>query len=93
MHPKNHACIIDKQSFAEMAENRQLILFGSGADKLEGILQHRNIRIIHGFELSARYLVPLSNAGYYEAKFENVAYFETYYLKDFITTKPRKKWL
>ena len=86
-----HARIIEKEDFVELSRNRELLLFGSGADKLIAILDVPGIRIVEGFRLSASYMVSLALKKYREGVFENLAYFEPFYLKDFITTVPKKK--
>lgn len=87
-----HASIIQHDSFDELANDRKLTLFGSGADKLVSVLNHVNIQIIPGFKLSALHMVPLAIEKFGKNQFEDVAYFEPNYLKEFITTKSKKKF-
>lgn len=88
-----HARIIEKEDFIELSRYGELLLFGSGADKLIPILDIPGIRIVEGFRLSASYMVSLALKKCREGMYENLAYFEPFYLKDFITTVPKKKIL
>ncbi|MBN1949703.1 MAG: tRNA (adenosine(37)-N6)-threonylcarbamoyltransferase complex dimerization subunit type 1 TsaB [Bacteroidales bacterium] len=87
---KIQARVIDGSSFKDLAEQNKLKLFGSGADKLTDIFKNDRIQIIESFKLSASYMVPLALNNYVRSDFVNLAYFEPYYLKDFITTVPKK---
>lgn len=88
---KIRAMVIDEESFRDLAAKKKLILFGSGADKLLDILKNDQIQIVQGFKLSASFMVPLALNKFGDSAFEDLAYFEPYYLKDFITTVPKKK--
>jgi tRNA threonylcarbamoyladenosine biosynthesis protein TsaB len=84
------ADIIDESSFREVLEKKQIVFFGSGADKCKNIIRHPNAVFYDSFSLSASYLhVPSVNA-MKNRQFEDVAYFEPYYLKEFIATTPKK---
>lgn len=85
------ATIIDSQSFAEELENHTIYFFGNGAEKCKSVIQHPNARFIPGFQASARFMSVLAVSSFEQHKFEDVAYFEPYYLKDFIATIPRNK--
>ena len=86
-----HARIIEREDFVELSRNRELLLFGSGADKLVPVLNIPGIRIESGFRLSASYMVSLALKKFRNRQYENLAYFEPFYLKNFITTVPKKK--
>lgn len=87
-----HARIIDPHTFDDLAEETELYLFGSGADKLISLFNNPRIHVLEGFKLSASYMIPLSLEKFRSGSFEDLAYFEPYYLKDFITTTPKKKF-
>ena len=87
------ADIIDGMSFREILETKRIIFFGTGAEKCSSTLRHPNAIFEEGFNLSASYLhIPSVNA-LKNKHFEDVAYFEPYYLKEFIATIPRKLFL
>jgi len=89
---ETHACIVEPHTFDEFAEEGELYLFGSGADKLVKLFDNPRIHIMKGFKLSASYMAPISLEKFKSGVFEDLAYFEPYYLKDFITTTPKKKF-
>ena len=66
-------------------------LFGNGSEKVKSILASPNACFIDQVETSARHLVPLSEELYQQEQFVDTAYFEPFYLKDFIATVPKKK--
>ena len=80
------ARILDEQSFEAYP---QIILFGDGARKSEALYGGQaGIRIAE-FDNSARYLAPLALEKFEQKDFEDVAYFEPFYLKDFVAGKPK----
>jgi len=84
------ADIIDGSSFTDILSGHEIIFFGNGAEKCRNAITHPNARFADGFVLSASYLhIPSVNA-LRSKQFEDVAYFEPYYLKEFIATIPRK---
>lgn len=82
-----HAAIIEENTTVEW-NNANLIIGGDGAEKLEDILPNANI--INGMLPSAKYQLELANKAFQNSLFESTAYFEPYYLKDFIAGKPKK---
>lgn len=88
------AMVIDESSFAELRQNHRLWLFGDGAPKLKQVFENQNnINIIDGFKPSAAYMRILAEKALREHDFVDVAYFEPFYLKDFIAGKPHVKGL
>jgi tRNA threonylcarbamoyladenosine biosynthesis protein TsaB len=78
------ALIIDAHSFAELLSKHEIIFFGDGAGKFRETLTHPNARIVEGFANSATYLNTIAAAKFNAHDFVDVAYFEPFYLKDFI---------
>jgi tRNA threonylcarbamoyladenosine biosynthesis protein TsaB len=67
-------------------------LFGDGAPKLHSLFDSDDqIRIIDGFTPSAAYMAALSDQALKAGDFVDVAYFEPFYLKDFVAGKPHVK--
>ena len=85
------AKIIREDSFRELLEQGQVVFFGDGAAKCKDIIQHPNAIFLEGIETSASFMVPIAESAWQEKKFEDVAYFEPFYLKDFIATIPKNK--
>lgn len=79
------AKIIDENSFSNLLERENLVLFGNGAFKCKGVLKSNNVYILDDFHPSAKYIGELAYKAFGQQKFEDVAYFEPYYLKDFIS--------
>jgi tRNA threonylcarbamoyladenosine biosynthesis protein TsaB len=87
------AAIIDRDFFRSVPENVKIVLFGDGATKLKEIFSQKNVFIDDRFKFSASNMYIPSIKSFGDHRFEDVAYFEPFYLKDFITTKPRKNIL
>ncbi len=91
---ETNAIIIDKNSFSPGIDSNNIYFFGNGAAKTKPILEEKpNAHYPEGFEVSARHMVKLALEKYQKKDFEDVAYFEPFYLKDFIAGKPRVKGL
>lgn len=84
------ANIIDKETYYDILSEKPVVFFGTGAEKCKSVLSHRNAFFLDGVLPSARFMIPLSNRAYKEKNFEDSAYFEPFYLKDFIATIPKK---
>lgn len=84
------AQIIDADSFKDQLAEGQVLFIGDGADKCKDTLTSPNARFIQCCPKAASMMHPALEA--LEAKqFEDVAYFEPFYLKEFITTVSKKK--
>ena len=83
--------IITADSFADLLAAQKVYFFGNGSEKVKSILASPNACFIDQVETSARHLVPLSEELYQQEQFVDTAYFEPFYLKDFIATVPKKK--
>lgn len=85
--------IIDADYFNFLEPDQKISLFGSGADKFENIfLNHPQVKVVPGIQADASYLSGLAYQAYTQQHFEDLAYFEPYYLKDFIPTTPKKQF-
>lgn len=86
--------IIIESSFAAELDQHQVWFFGDGAEKCSPMLgNHPHARFMDDFQLSAAYMVSLAEEKFNRLEFEDVVYFEPYYLKDFIPGIPRVKGL
>lgn len=84
------ADIIDHQSYLPFLENNSVLFFGNGAAKCRDALTHPNAIFISGIITSATNMVPLAERDFRLHKFVDVAYYEPFYLKDFVATIPVK---
>ena len=87
------ADIISEESFSDIDENRKIIFFGDGASKCREVIKRPNVHFDEDFRISASHMYIPAIQALNNHKFENVAYFEPFYLKDFITSKTRKNIL
>jgi tRNA threonylcarbamoyladenosine biosynthesis protein TsaB len=85
--------IIDENSFNDILSVRKIVFFGNGSDKCASIIKHPNAVFCSGVYPSAKNMVQLSEQKFKNKNFEDVAYFEPYYLKDFVATTPKNKVL
>ena len=85
------AKIIQEDSFKDILEQYRVIFFGNGAAKCRDLIQHPNAIFLEGIETSARYMVSPAESAWQQKSFEDVAYFEPFYLKDFVATIPKNK--
>jgi tRNA threonylcarbamoyladenosine biosynthesis protein TsaB len=86
---ETQAKIIDHSSFQKQLADSKIVFFGSGSAKCKSILENNeNSIFIDGIEPSAIQVGELAWEKYQNNQFEDLAYFEPYYLKDFIAKKP-----
>ncbi len=79
-----HAEIIDANAFSEFLNAEKVYFFGDGAEKCKEIIIHNNAIFIDGKFPSAKEMSTLSFEKFKKTEFEDVAYFEPFYLKEFI---------
>ena len=84
------AKIIGPESFAEYLDRGEVLFVGDGALKCKEAIGHPNARFLEAYPL-ARDMAKLAQKAFDEGKFENLAYFEPFYLKDFVATVSKKK--
>lgn len=88
---ETQAEIIDESSFLSYLEKDKVYFLGDGAEKCKEILVHKNACFIDDKFPSAEQMSTLSFEKFKVHDFENVAYFEPFYLKDFIVTPQKRK--
>jgi tRNA threonylcarbamoyladenosine biosynthesis protein TsaB len=85
------AKIIDEHSFEKELKESKVLFFGDGADKCKEVLKKNPNAIFSEKGLpSAQFINQIALVKFDKQDFEDVAYFEPYYLKDFIATTPKK---
>ena len=82
--------IIDENSFAEYLEQGPVLFIGDGAGKCADVIKHPNANFCQCNPKASSMLAPVMKA-YKEKRFEDVAYFEPFYLKEFVATVSKKK--
>lgn len=87
------ADIVDADSYASFLENGKVCFFGDGAAKCETAITSPNACFIDGIYPLAVNMASLSQKAYDDGRFENVAYFEPFYLKEFQATIAKNKVL
>lgn len=85
------AKIIDKDSFSEYLNRQPVLFFGNGAEKCKTAITHPNALFYGPLGASARFMINLTEMKFNKKIFEDVAYFEPFYLKDFVATIPKNK--
>ncbi|WP_375252890.1 tRNA (adenosine(37)-N6)-threonylcarbamoyltransferase complex dimerization subunit type 1 TsaB [Dokdonia donghaensis] len=85
------AQILDETSFTEYLDKNIVHFIGNGVEKFKEVCTHPNARFVTNELPSAAQMAAISDQKFTEGLFEDVAYFEPYYLKDFIAGKPKKK--
>lgn len=83
------ADIVDADSYREYLDRGPVCFFGNGAAKCRECIQHPNAIFVDGIRPLAKWMFPLAEKSLLQEKFEDVAYFEPFYLKDFIALKPK----
>lgn len=82
------ADVIEAGCFDEWLDRGEVVFVGDGAEKTKDILGvHCNARYDNNFCLSAEGMLELAETRLREGKMEDVAYFEPFYLKDFVAKK------
>ena len=83
------ADIVDENTYLSFLERGPVYFFGNGAAKCMAAINHPNARLVEGIEPLAKYMQPLAERRMAEERFEDVAYFVPFYLKDFVAKLPK----
>ena len=82
--------IIDEESFVSDLAKNKIVFFGDGSAKCQSSLQSQNAIFVDNITPTAIGMLELSETKFKAEAFEDVAYFEPFYLKDFVATTPKK---
>ena len=82
--------IIDENSYSDILERGKVLFIGDGAGKCADVIKHPNATFLQCWPKASAMLEPAMKA-YKEKRFEDVAYFEPFYLKEFVATVSKKK--
>ncbi|QFQ11745.1 tRNA (adenosine(37)-N6)-threonylcarbamoyltransferase complex dimerization subunit type 1 TsaB [Pseudoprevotella muciniphila] len=81
--------VITADSFKEELTEHPVYFFGDGAKKCQSLINHANAHFIEGIVPKAKHMFPLAEQAFVREHFEDVAYFEPYYLKQFVPGQPK----
>ena len=84
------ADIIDANSYNDYLKTNKLVFFGNGAEKCKETITSEKAEFIDNIICSSKNMIELSEKAFKNNDFEDVAYFEPFYLKNFIATIPKK---
>ena len=87
------ADIIDSNSYTEYLNDHPVFFFGNGASKCKEVIKHPNARFFDDIQPLARWMFPLADRQFLNKEFQDVAYFEPFYLKEFVATIAKNKVL
>ncbi len=92
LHPvrETQADIVDENTYRERLDKRPVYFFGNGAAKCMDAINHPNAHLIENIEPLAKWMFPLAEKRIAQERFEDVAYFTPFYLKDFVAKMPKK---
>lgn len=82
--------IINEDSFSEFLDQGKVYFLGDGAEKCKELIHNSNAVFLENYFPSANEMAKLSYINFNSNNFEDVAYFEPYYLKNFVAGKPKK---
>lgn len=83
------ADVVTAETYKEWLDQRPVYFFGNGAAKCMEVINHPSAHYIEGIEPLAKWMMPLAEKRFLQEQFEDVAYFEPFYLKDFVAIKPK----
>jgi tRNA threonylcarbamoyladenosine biosynthesis protein TsaB len=81
--------VIDATTYNEWLDKGVVYFFGNGAEKCKEIINHPNARFIDNVVPTAKSMLPLAELAIAKGQYEDVAYFEPFYLKDFVAIKSK----
>lgn len=84
------ADIVDENSYLNFLNEHPVYFFGDGAMKCRDKITHPNARFIENINPLAKMMFPLAEKAVANQDFKDVAYFEPFYLKEFVASKPKK---
>lgn len=84
-----HADVVTEDTYREFLDQGPVYFFGNGAAKCMTVIHHPNAHLIEGIQPLAKNMFPLAEKRIAEERFEDVAYFVPFYLKDFVAKLPK----
>ena len=87
------AVVVDGESFGTELAHNEITFGGNGADKCREVITSPNAHFMSGIRPLARDMAQLAYDRLQAGQFESIAYFEPFYLKEFVATTPKNKVL
>lgn len=84
------ADIVNADTYRQWLDEHPVYFFGNGAAKCMEAINHPNAHLIEGIEPLAKWMQPLAERRLLNEQTEDVAYFEPFYLKDYVAKMPKK---
>ena len=84
------ADVVTADTYREYLDRGPVYFFGNGAEKCMETINHPNARLIKGVEPLAKWMFPIAERRIAQEKYEDVAYFVPFYLKDFVAKESKK---
>ncbi|MBQ8564752.1 MAG: tRNA (adenosine(37)-N6)-threonylcarbamoyltransferase complex dimerization subunit type 1 TsaB [Bacteroidaceae bacterium] len=85
------AYVVDENTFADILSQHKVIFCGNGADKCREVINHPNAIFVEGVYPLASNMLALAERAFAHNEFSDVAYYEPFYLKEFVATTPKNK--
>ncbi len=86
---KDYPLILEENSFEQTLKEREVLFFGNGAEKFQGLISHSNAYFLKDMHPAAWAVGIAAGVKYEQEEFDDVAYFEPEYLKAFQATKAK----
>ncbi len=84
------ADVVDADTYKEYLDKRPVYFFGDGSAKCQKTITHPNAHFFEGIVPLAKYMYPLAEKAMMNKDFQDAAYFEPFYLKEFVALKSKK---
>ncbi len=85
--------VVGSESYAEWLDKGPVCFFGDGAAKCKEVIRHPNAIFIDGIKPVAKNMLPLAERAVARGNYVDTAYFEPFYLKEFVASMPKKNVL
>ncbi|MDD2513581.1 MAG: tRNA (adenosine(37)-N6)-threonylcarbamoyltransferase complex dimerization subunit type 1 TsaB [Proteiniphilum sp.] len=85
------ADIVDEESYLDLLSRHKVLFFGNGAEKCRPVITHPHALFAEDIHPLASAMIPLAEKAWEEKRFVDTAYFEPFYLKEFVATVPKNK--
>lgn len=87
------ADIVTGESYAELLDKQPILFFGNGSDKCESVITHPSATFASDIKPLASAMISLAETAFSAGDFVDSAYFEPFYLKEFVATVAKNKVL
>lgn len=87
---ETRADIVDADTYKQWLDERPVYFFGNGAAKCMEQINHPNAKLIKDIEPLAKWMMPLAEKRMIQERYEDVAYYTPFYLKDFVAKEAKK---